>query len=196
LNRAALARVKAHVADPETHQRGAHGLLPDAATLARGLAALRIFFGLILFANGVAKLFEFRNIELGPWKTFLINREEARGILEFEVNRRGGDGTEVPLLKPIVNDVLLANWDVVQWLITAVELGVGLALILGLASRLAALVGLGQQLFLALVYLSSSRWMFEQPHEWVPLVILALVPSGRVWGLDARLWRRTRRWPF
>ena len=27
--------------------------------------------------------------------------------------------------------------------------------------------------------------MWEQPHEWVPLVILALVPAGRVWGLDA-----------
>ena len=91
---------------------------------------------------------------------------------------------------------MLPNWDVFQWLITAVELGAGLALILGLASRLAALVDLGQQLFLQLVYLSSARWMFEQPHEWVPLVILALVPAGRVWGLDARLWLRTGRWPF
>jgi thiosulfate dehydrogenase [quinone] large subunit len=172
------------------------GALPDARLLARGLAALRIFFGLILFANGLAKLLEFRSVEVGPWKTFLINREGARNILDFEVNKRGGDGTDVPLLKSIVNDVLLPNWEVFQWLITAVELGAGLALILGLASRLAALVGLGQQMFLQLVYLSSSRWMFEQPHEWVPLVILALVPAGRVWGLDRRLWLRRRRWPF
>ena len=172
------------------------GALPDARLLARGLAALRIFFGLILFANGLAKLLEFRSVEVGPWKTFLINREGARNILDFEVNKRGGDGTDVPLLKSIVNDVMLSNWDVFQWLITAVELGAGLALILGLASRLAALVGLGQQMFLQLVYLSSSRWMFEQPHEWVPLVILALVPAGRVWGLDRRLWLRRRRWPF
>ena len=172
------------------------GALPDAGLLARGLAALRIFFGLILFANGLAKLLEFRDVEVGPWKTFLINREGARNILDFEVNKRGGDGTDVPLLKTIVNDVMLPNWDLFQWLITAVELAAGLALILGLASRLAALAGLGQQLFLQLVYLSSSRWMFEQPHEWVPLVILALVPAGRVWGLDRRLWLRTRRWPF
>jgi len=33
------------------------------------------------------------------------------------------------------------------------------------ATRAAALVGLGQQLFLQLIYLSSGRWMFEQPHE-------------------------------
>ena len=37
---------------------------------------------------------------------------------------------------------------------------------------------------------------FEQPHEWVPLLILALVPAGRVWGLDRRLSRRRPRWPF
>jgi uncharacterized membrane protein YphA (DoxX/SURF4 family) len=34
---------------------------------ARGLAAFRIFFGLILFTNGLAKLFDFRTIELGPY---------------------------------------------------------------------------------------------------------------------------------
>jgi hypothetical protein len=57
---------------------------------------------------------------------------------------------------------------------------------------------------LALVYFSSDRWLFEQPHEYVPLVILALVPAGRVWGLDAWAARRTGRtgpglkasWPF
>ena len=58
---------------------------------------------------------------------------------------------------------------------------------------------LGQQLFLAAVYFSSNRWMFEQPHEYIPLAILALVPAGRVWGLDRRLIRQRpnlRRWPF
>jgi hypothetical protein len=51
---------------------------------ARGIAAFRIFFGLILFTNGLAKLFEFRTIELGPYRSFLINKAEARRILEFE----------------------------------------------------------------------------------------------------------------
>jgi uncharacterized membrane protein YphA (DoxX/SURF4 family) len=160
----------------------------------QGLAAFRIFFGLILFSNGLAKLFEFRTIEIGPYSGFLIDREEARSILEFEVNRRGGDGTDVPLLKDLVNDVILPNWDVFQWLVTALELGAGAALILGIASRGAALAAFGQQFFLQLVYLSSGRWVFEQPHEWVPLLILALVPAGRVWGLDRR-WAH-RGWPF
>jgi uncharacterized membrane protein YphA (DoxX/SURF4 family) len=163
---------------------------------AAGLAAIRIFFGLILFSNGLAKLFSFREVFVGPYKGTLIDRPEARSILEFEVNRRGG-GTDVPLLKSIVNDVMLDNWGFFQWVTTALELGVGLALIVGVATRGAALVGLGQQFFLQLVYLSSGRFMWEQPHEWVPLLILALVPAGRVWGYDGVLARRGYdRWPF
>jgi uncharacterized membrane protein YphA (DoxX/SURF4 family) len=180
--------------------RGAGPAPLDAALLGRGLAALRIFFGVILFSNGLAKLLEVRTISLGPYEAFLIPRAEARSILDNEVNRRGGDGTDVPGLKALVNDVVLANWGLFRWVVTAVEIGAGALLIVGLASRGAALVGLGQALFLQLVYLSSGRWAFEQPHEWVPLLILALVPAGRVWGLDRRLagrgLRRPRGWPF
>jgi uncharacterized membrane protein YphA (DoxX/SURF4 family) len=172
----------------------------NALALARGLAAIRIFFGLILFSNGLAKLLSFREVFVGPYRGTLIDRPEARSILEFEVNRRGGDGTDLPLLKTIVNDLIVANWGLFQWVTTAVELGAGLALILGIATRGAALVALGQQLFLQLVYFSSARFMWEQPHEWVPLVVLALVPSGRIWGFDARLLRHGMRrfdhWPF
>lgn len=34
--------------------------------------------------------------------------------------------------------------------------------------------------------LMVDHWAFEQPHEHVPLIVLAIVPSGRVWGLDDR----------
>jgi len=83
--------------------------------------------------------------------------------------------------------------------VVPVPLSLGLLLVVGLASRGAALVALGQQLCLAFLYASSNRWLFEQPHEYVPLVILALVPAGRVWGLDGRLpWPQARagKWPF
>lgn len=160
----------------------------DPRTLGRGLAALRIFFGVIFFANGLAKLFSFRNIEIGPYRSFLINRDETRSILQGEASRN-----DIAAVKTLVNDVLLPNYGWLQWFITFVELGVGALLIIGLASRGAALVGLGQQLFLQVLYLSSGRWMFEQPHEWVPLLILFLVPAGRVWGLDRRFVHRGRR---
>jgi hypothetical protein len=39
----------------------------------------------------------------------------------------------------------------------------------------------------------------EQPHDYLPLIVPALVPAGRVRGLDAWLVRARpafRRWPF
>lgn len=177
----------------------ARTVLPEGNSMARGLAALRIFFGLILFSNGLAKLFGFTHVSVGIYKASLIDRPEARGILDLEVNKRGG-GTDVPLLKSFTNNVLLDHYGIFQWFTTALELGAGLALILGIASRAAALAALSQQFFLQVVYLSSGRFMWEQPHEWVPLVILALIPAGRVWGFDGRLLdrggRRFDRWPF
>ncbi len=162
--------------------------------MARGLAVLRIFFGIILFANGLAKLLSFSSFTVGPYSANLVNLPIARAILASD----GGQRTQVPLVKGLVNDVILPNWGFFQWVITAFELGVGALLILGLATRGAALLGLGQQLFLAAVYFSSNRWMFEQPHEYVPLFILAVVPAGRVWGLDGLITRtrpRLARWP-
>lgn len=179
--------------------------LIDAALFARGMAVIRIFFGIILFANGLAKLEpSLGRIDIGPYRAKLITMNGARGILNFEVNERrirdgAPQGTQVPGLKPFVNDVVLANWGFFQWVVLLIEVGFGGLLLIGFDSRGAALVCLGQQPFLALVYFSSKRWMFEQPHEYVPLMVLALVPTGRMWGLDAWLLRRTpslRRWPF
>ncbi len=169
------------------------------AALGRGLAALRIFVGIIFFANGFAKLTDERVVEIGWYSGVLIVRDEARNILDFEVNKRNQTGTRVPYLKDVVNDIILPNWDSVQWVVTYTEVGVGLLLILGFVTRGAALIGLLFQLFLALVYASSSRWMFEQPHEYIPLVILAIVPTGRYWGVDGPLLRdrpSLRRLPF
>ncbi len=173
--------------------------LVSPTTMGRGLAVLRIFFGVIFLANGLAKLTGERNFDVGWYRGFLIVRDEARNILEFESNRRNETGTRVPFVKRIVNDLILPNWDFFQWVVTAIEVGVGGLLVLGLATRLGALVGLSMQLFLAAVYFSSDRWMFEQPHEYVPMIILSVVATGRYWGLDGiliRRWPILGRWPF
>jgi uncharacterized membrane protein YphA (DoxX/SURF4 family) len=172
--------------------RPATDVLPPALLLARGLAALRIFVGVIALANGLAKVFGWHNVWVGPYRGFLINLQDARGILEFEVFEKtagGGEGTMLPLLRPLTR-VLLDNWAVVGPVLTVTEVVTGLLLVTGLATRPAALVALGQHLFLAAIYFSSNRWVFEQPHEYVPLAILVLVPAGRAWGLDGRLRRR------
>jgi uncharacterized membrane protein YphA (DoxX/SURF4 family) len=182
-----------------------HPPLIDPILFAKGMAVIRIFFGLIVLANGLAKLEpSLGKIDIGPYHANLITRDGARGILNFEINERqirkdAPKGTQVPGLRSFVNDIVLANWGVFQWVVVLVEVGAGLLLVLGLAAREAALVDLGQQLFLALVYVSSNRWLFEQPHEYVPLIVLAIVPAGRMWGLDGRLLRdhpAFRRWPF
>jgi uncharacterized membrane protein YphA (DoxX/SURF4 family) len=173
--------------------------LVSATALGYGLAALRIFMGIVFFANGYAKLTGERVVEIGWYLGVLIVRDEARNILQFEVNERNRTGTRVPYLKEVVNDVILPNWDFFQWVVTWTEVGVGLLLILGFVTRGAALAGLLFQLFLALVYASSGRWMFEQPHEYIPLFILAIVPAGRYLGVDRLLVRdrpSMRRWPF
>jgi uncharacterized membrane protein YphA (DoxX/SURF4 family) len=179
--------------------------LVDPTLFGRGMAVLRVFFGVILLANGLAKLDpDLGRIDVGAYHANLITRDGARGILNFEINQRqiregAPRGTQVPYLRSFVNDIVLANWGLFQWVVVAVEVVGGALLVLGLATRGAALVALGQQLFLALVYFSSNRWLFEQPHEYVPLFILAVVPAGRVWGVDGWLVRRVpawRRWPF
>ena len=180
--------------------KAAGDVLPSARTLGKGLATLRIFMGVVLFANGVAKLFEFRRIEVGPYVANLIDRGSARAILENGLP--GGRYESLPGLRPVMQ-LMVDNWGLVGWALTATELVVGGLLIVGALTRLVALIGLGQALFLALVFATRNRWAFEAPHEYVPLIILALVPSGRVWGLDGRLLRRRRTdpgelrgWPF
>jgi len=177
--------------------------LPAARVLAAGLTAFRIYYGLVLLLNGLAKVFGIRNIELGPYRVFLIDRPFARGILQTEVfDKNDGAGTQLDFLRAPAR-LMIDNWGVFGWLVTAAEVGVGLMLLLGVATRLGAAVGAAQQIGLALVYASSNRWLFEQPHEYVPLIILALVPTGRLLGFDGRLRERLgwtgpgwRGWPF
>jgi len=53
--------------------------------------------------------------------------------------------------------IVLPNWDVFQWFTTALDLGAGAALILGIVARGAALAALTQHVFLSLVYVDGRR---------------------------------------
>lgn len=179
------------VSDPPS-TRGSIGRALDAASAAHGLAVLRIFVGVIALTNGLAKLFSFREIDVGPYSSTLIDRPEALEILKVEIGRN-----DLPLLPTLVNDVIVPGYDFFGYLLTFTELATGALLILGLFSRGAALVVFSQHFFLQLLYFSSGRFAFEQPHEWLPPLILAVVSSGLVLGLDRRLARNREgaRWP-
>jgi len=160
--------------------------------LGQGMAVIRILFGVTYLANGLAKLFDLHRIEIGPYVANLINRSDARSILDSEVNKNAMH--KLPLIGRITNDLVLAHWSLFGWGLTAVEIVAGVLLVAGLASRLGALLALGPAVFLFFVYFANNRWLPEQPLGLVPLIVLVIVPAGRWWGIDRRF--ADREWPF
>ncbi|MGH9223467.1 MAG: DoxX family protein [Acidimicrobiales bacterium] len=156
------------------------------------MAVIRILVGMTSLSNGLAKLFDLHRIEIGPHVANLINRGDARFILDAEVNTNARH--QLPLVGRITNDLVLPHWDLFGWGLTAVEITAGALLVAGLASRLGALLALGPAVFLFFVYFANDRWLPEQPLGLVPLALLALDPAGRRWGLDRRF--AARCWPF
>ncbi|MGI8777528.1 MAG: DoxX family membrane protein [Acidimicrobiales bacterium] len=179
-------------ARPDFTTDGADTDAIETRRLGRGMAVIRILFGVTYLTNGLAKLFGLHRIEIGPYVANLINRSDARSILDVEVNKNALH--KLPLIGRITNDLVLAHWSLFGWGLTAVEIVVGVLLLSGLASRVGALLALGPALFLFFVYFTNNRWLPEQPLGLVPLVVLALVPAGRWWGLDRRF--ADRGWPF
>ena len=165
-----------------------------AMRIAKGLAAFRIFVGLVWLANALAKVFNHQNFDLGVVSFSLISRDTARGLLE---SYTGPKSHAVAPLKSVYRDLVLANWDVFQWLLTSAELVVGVSLVIGIASRLGPLLALALILPLWVMNFDNGRYLFEWPLDIVPLAILAAVPAGRVWGQDGKLAARFGdRWPF
>jgi uncharacterized membrane protein YphA (DoxX/SURF4 family) len=168
------------------------GLEPGAA--ARGLAAIRIFVGIVWLANGMAKLIGKTTYDLGVASFGLIGRDTAKSLL---TTYSGDKSHALGLLKSFYGDLILPNWGFFQWLLTAGELVAGLCLVLGIASRFGALVALVLIGPLWVMNLDNGRYLFEWPLDVVPLIVLALVPAGRAWGFDTRLAARFgSRWPF
>jgi uncharacterized membrane protein YphA (DoxX/SURF4 family) len=176
------------VTDRTEHEIGSVRMLSGA------FAFLRIFSGLIWLCNGLAKLFfdGKSNFDWGFITFNLIDRATARAMLE-----RASTDTFQPL-RWIYHDLVLANWGFFQWFLTVAELTAGLMLLFGIAARLGATIAL---LLIGPIWIMAldrgNLYLFEYPNELVPLLLLAIVPSGRVFGQDRKLAPRfNRRWPF
>ena len=86
-------------------------------------------------------------------------------------------------------DVVLPNWGVFGPFLTIAELAIGLGLLFGVATRLAAVGGLLLLTPIWVMLWDTGGYLWTYPAEdLVPLLLLlASVPAGRVAGIDRRL---------
>lgn len=172
---------------PLTNRRG------DTMIFVRLFTALRIFTGLVFFTNGLAKVFEKSNFDLGFFSFTLISKGSAKNILT-----NAADKTWIRPLGAFYQHVVLPGWGFWSVFLTLAELAVGIGLLFGIASRLAAVGGL---LLIGPIWIMlwhTGLYLWEYPAEDLfPLVLLAIAPAGRHFGVDGRLVERFgRRWPF
>jgi uncharacterized membrane protein YphA (DoxX/SURF4 family) len=158
-----------------------------------GIAVIRVGLGLVFLTNGLAKLAGWDGIH--PFPGFLITSDGARGILEHDVQTH-----PIGIYKDVIDDVVLANWSVFKIILMLSELFIGVTLVTGAFANLGALVGAGFALHLNFANWDRNIWAWEYAVEWLPLIGLVLIGSGRYFGLDA--WSAKllppplRRWPF
>jgi thiosulfate dehydrogenase (quinone) large subunit len=161
--------------------------------MARAFAALRIFTGLVWLSNGLAKLINKGTYDWGFISFNLITRDTARSIAAGAASK-----THIEPLGAFYRDTVLPNWGFFGSFLTVAELAIGLGLLFGLATRLAAVGGLLLIAPIWLMLLPTGLYLWEYPAEDLfPLVLLAVVPAGRLLGLDRALAARFgHHWPF
>ena len=164
-----------------------------ARTALRAFTVLRIVTGLVWLSNGVAKLADRGNVDLGFWSFSLIDRDAALSIAT-----RASDATHITVLGSFYRDTVVGHWGFFGVFLTVVELAIGLGLILGVASRLAAVGGLLLITPIWIMLWPTGGYLWEYPAEdLLPLALLAVVPAGRLLGADRVLAPRFQhRWPF
>lgn len=147
---------------------------------------------LALLRVGVAVMW----IQNAGWKTPPTFGEGDRPRTLYKFTRFAVDHEVFPPYAWFVEHVVLPNFPFFGWVTLLLEAALGAFLLVGLATRLWALAGLGQSLLITLSVLYA-------PHEWhwaYFLMILAHVvlfgtAAGRHYGVDALLrpaWQRSR----
>lgn len=141
-------------------------------------------------SNALAKLFDKSSYNFGFYSFTLVDEGAAHNI--------SASGSDIRPLAAFYQNVISPHWGFWVAFLTFVELAVGLGLVLGITSRLAAVGGL---LLVGPVWImlwNSGSYLWEYPAEdLLPLVLLAIAPAGRRCGFDGRLAARFgHRWPF
>ena len=123
-----------------------------------------------------------------------FGREAGRGLFAFTAA-----AVEYPVFSPfswIVEQVVLPNFVIFGWAVLILEASLGAFLLVGLATRFWALVGVGQSVAIGL---SVAYAPHEWPWSYVLMVLANLaifaMAAGRTFGLDGVLrpiWQRSR----
>lgn len=161
----------------------------------RAMAALRIYFGIVYLHNGLAKLLPavpnlWPNTPIG----FVIQAQgnrSAQSILQYEVIQQHHP---IEPYRSLIENVVLPNFGLFGFAVGALETLVGILLILGFLTPLAALLAAGMALHLQFATLWNDKWVYEYSVEWLPLLCLAAFRAGRWHGLDARFATTRSRW--
>jgi thiosulfate dehydrogenase [quinone] large subunit len=156
--------------------------LEDSRGVRIGLAAVRV---------GVALLW----VQNAGWKTppdFGANDSPVSGLRKFT-----GYAVEHEVFPPyawLVDNVVLPNFTLFGWLVLLVEAALGAFLLIGLATRFWAAVGIAQTLAITLSVLNApEEWHWSYFLMLIAHVALLATAAGRSYGLDGLLRRRWRR---
>lgn len=111
-----------------------------------------------------------------------------KGVIDYYVKNG-----HAPAIWKGVLSVVAANASIAAPLQAATELGLGLLLLAGAATRLAAVVA-GAFLFSLWISELGTSWIWELAMPVIVAFSLAWARPGRTWGLDAQLARRRPGW--
>ena len=155
--------------------RHSHGV--DDNTL-RVLAGARILLGVLWLANLTWKL---------PPD---FGRDDPKGLL-YNFQLASAHAVVAPLRR-LAEDVLIPHFTLFGWMVFVVELAIGLSLLLGLWTRVGALLGVVQSIAITLLVVRApDEWVWTYVLFVAMSLVVALTPSGERLSLDARL-RRIR----
>ena len=157
--------------------------LDDSQTSRLIIAAARV---------GVAFLW----IQNAYWKVppdFGQDRNPPQGLYQF--TRYAVDNEVFAPYAFVIKHVVLPNFTFFAWMTLLVEASLGGFLLIGLATRLWAVVGLGQTLAITLAVLNTPReWHWSYYLMLLAHLMLLAVAAGRAGGLDGVLrpiWARS-----
>jgi len=149
---------------------------------ARVMAAVRITVGLMWLTNA-------------GWKTPPdFGEASGRGLYRFT-----SEAVDHPAFAPfswVVEEIILPNFTIFGWVVLLTEAALAAFLLLGLGTRLWALVGAAQSAAIGLsVALAPNEWPWSYYLMVAAHAALFATAAGRTWGLDGLVRPALRRSP-